>query len=94
MLIMDIRHPLKDYDTQMLRWASQISLPVHVLLSKADKLKKGPAANVRLEVGRALRDIDPGFTVQTFSSLKRSGLDEAHAKLDAWFGIGTASPPD
>jgi GTP-binding protein len=94
MLIMDIRHPLKEYDTQMLRWASHISLPVHVLLSKADKLKKGPAANVLLEVGRALRDIDSGFTAQTFSSLKRSGLDEAHAKLDAWFGIGTASPPD
>ena len=53
-------------------------------------LESGGVERGTLEVGRALRDIDPGFTVQTFSSLKRSGLDEAHAKLDDWFGIGAA----
>jgi GTP-binding protein len=87
MLVMDIRHPLKDYDLQMLDWASHISLPVHVLLTKADKLNRGPAGNTLLKVQAALRAIDPMFSAQTFSSLKRAGIDEAHAKLDEWFEI-------
>ncbi|MCG6965310.1 MAG: ribosome biogenesis GTP-binding protein YihA/YsxC [Chromatiaceae bacterium] len=87
MLMMDIRHPLKDYDQQMLDWASHISLPVHVLLTKADKLNNGPAANTLLKVRATIGKINPMFSAQTFSSLKRSGIDEAHAKLDEWFGI-------
>lgn len=86
MLMMDIRHPLKDFDQQMLQWANQISLPVHVLLTKSDKLKKGQAANSLLKVRNSLREVNAGFSVQTFSSLKKSGIDEAHAKLDEWFG--------
>jgi GTP-binding protein len=88
MLVMDIRHPLKDYDLQTLRWASHLDRSAHVLLTKADKLNKGPAANTLLRVRSAIRQIDPDFSVQTFSSLKRSGIDEAHAKLDEWFGLG------
>jgi len=87
MLLMDIRHPLKDYDLQMLNWAKHISLPVHVLLTKSDKLKKGPASAAVLKVRAALHEINPEFTVQAFTSLKRSGVDEAHARLDAWFGF-------
>jgi len=87
MLMMDIRHPLKDYDLQMLNWAKHISLPVHVLLTKSDKLKKGPASAAVLKVRAALHGISPEFTVQAFSSLKRTGIDEAHARLDTWFGI-------
>jgi len=86
MLMMDIRHPLKDYDLQMLNWANHISLPVHVLLTKADKLKKGPASSTLLKVRSALQKIDPVFSAQTFSSLKRTGVDEAHARMDEWFG--------
>jgi len=86
MLMMDIRHPLKDYDLQMLSWANHISLPVHVLLTKSDKLKKGPASATLLKVRAALHKINSEFTVQAFSSLKRSGVDEAHARLDEWFG--------
>lgn len=86
MLMMDIRHPLKDYDVQMLTWASHIGLPVHVLLTKADKLKKGPAAGTLLKVRGELLRMDPAFSAQLFSSLKRSGIDDAHAKLDEWFG--------
>jgi GTP-binding protein len=85
MLMMDIRHPLKEYDLQMLGWADQISLPVHVLLTKSDKLKKGPAGNTLLKVHRELQKISPGFSVQTFSAVKRTGIDEAHARLDRWF---------
>jgi len=87
MLMMDIRHPLKDYDLQMLDWASQIALPVHALLTKADKLKYGPASSTLLKVRAAMQKINPMFSAQTFSSLKRSGVDEAHAKLDEWFEI-------
>jgi len=86
MLMMDIRHPLKDYDLQMLDWANHISLPVHVLLTKSDKLKKGPASATVLKVRATLHKINPEFSVQAFSSLKRAGIDEAHARLDAWFG--------
>jgi len=87
MLMMDIRHPLKDYDLQMLDWASQIALPVHVLLTKADKLKHGPASSTLLKVRGVIQKINPMFSAQAFSSLKRSGIDEAHAKLDQWFEL-------
>ena len=87
MLVMDIRHPLKDHDQQMLNWASHIALPVHVLLTKADKLKNGPAKSTLLKVQSTLHKINPMFSAQTFSSLKRTGIDEAHAKLDEWLGI-------
>ena len=86
MLMMDIRHPLKDYDRQMLDWANHISLSVHVLLTKSDKLKRGPASSAVLKVRAELHKLDPAFTVQAFSSLKRTGIDQAHAKLDEWFG--------
>jgi GTP-binding protein len=87
MLMMDIRHPLKDYDLQMLNWADQIALPVHILLTKADKLKKGQASNAVLQVRAQLLKINDSFSVQGFSSLKKTGVEEAHAKLDEWFGI-------
>ncbi len=87
MLMMDIRHPLKAFDVQMLEWADDIALPVHILLTKSDKLKKGPAKSTLLQVRAALQKINPTFGAQTFSALKRSGIDEAHAKLDEWFGI-------
>ena len=85
LLMMDIRHPLKDYDRQMLCWAAQIMLPVHILLTKADKLKRGPATNILHQVVAALPTLHPLSSAQTFSSLKKTGIDEAHAKLDTWF---------
>mgnify|MGYP001548468676 FL=1 len=87
MLLMDIRHPLKEYDLQMLQWADHIGLPVHVVLTKADKLKKGPAASTRLKVQDELVKLNPQFSVQTFSSLKKSGIEEAHAKLHQMSGV-------
>lgn len=86
-LLMDIRHPLQDYDQQMLNWAAQASLPVHILLTKADKLKRGPAMSSLLGVEKLLRDMDPGFTLlsaQIFSSLKKTGLPELEQKLISW----------
>ena len=84
-LMMDCRHPLKDNDRQMLEWAGHIGLPVHILLTKADKLKKGPAKNSLLKVRKTITQISPDFSAQLFSSLKKTGIEEAHAKLDEWF---------
>ena len=88
-LLMDIRHPLQDYDQQMLNWAAQAGLPVHILLTKADKLKRGPAKSSLLAVDKRLRDMDPGYTllsVQVFSSLKKIGLVELERQLNNWLG--------
>ncbi len=87
MLMMDIRHPLKEFDVQMLEWAASIGLPTHVLMTKADKLKKGPAAASVLKVRKVLADHRELFSVQAFSALKRQGIDEAHAVLDRWFAL-------
>ena len=86
-LLMDIRHPLQDYDRQMLNWAAKAGLPVHILLTKSDKLKRGPAQSTLLKVESFLREMDPGITlltVQTFSSLKKLGLPELEAQLNHW----------
>ena len=86
-LMMDVRHPLKPYDRQMLEWASHIQLPVHVLLTKADKLKRGPATNNLLKVQKELTEMSADFSVQLFSSLKRQGIAEAHQVLNRWFSL-------
>jgi GTP-binding protein len=86
-LLMDIRHPLQDYDKQMLNWAAEAGLPVHILLTKADKLKRGPAQSTLLNVDKFLREMDPQstlFTTQTFSSLKKQGLAELEEQLSHW----------
>lgn len=84
-ILMDIRHFLKDTDVQMLRWASDIGLPVHCLLSKSDKLKSGAKSKALMECTKALKDIHPKASIQTFSSLKRHGLDQLFAKMDSWY---------
>lgn len=84
-LIMDVRHPLTDFDWQMLEWSAHRDLPMHVLLTKADKLKRGAAQNTLLAVRRELES--PAISVQLFSSLRNIGIDEAHAQLDAWLGF-------
>ncbi|MEN8166536.1 MAG: ribosome biogenesis GTP-binding protein YihA/YsxC [Pseudomonadota bacterium] len=85
-LMMDIRHPLKEFDLQMLDWNIHFGLPTHILLTKADKLKRGPANNTLLQVRKAFED-RPEITVQLFSSLKQLGVDEAHQVLDSWFDV-------
>ena len=82
-LLMDIRHPLTDFDQQMLHWSLLCNMPVHILLTKADKLKRGAAQNVLLRVKRDLADL-PLVSVQLFSSLKGTWLEEAQAVLDKW----------
>jgi GTP-binding protein len=96
-LLMDIRHPLQDFDLQMLNWAAQAGLPVHILLTKSDKLKRGPAQSAKLKVEKHLRDMDPGCTllsVQTFSSLKKQGLEQLEAQLNHWLSTESEAPAD
>jgi GTP-binding protein len=83
-LVMDVRHPLTDYDRQMLDWCHEAGLAVHVLLTKADKLKRGPASATLLQVRRALARDGLHATAQLFSATKRLGIDEAEACLDRW----------
>jgi len=86
-LLMDIRHPLKDFDQMVLRWCNAADLPAHILLTKADKLKRGAASAALLQVRRQLQELHPGSSLQLFSSLTRDGADAARAKLDDWLGI-------
>jgi GTP-binding protein len=85
-LLMDIRQPLKEFDLHMLTWATEAGLPTHILLTKADKLKNGPAQNTRFAVEKALKEqgLDSGVTIQTFSSTKKAGLDKLERKLGEW----------
>ena len=90
-LVMDIRHPLTEFDRQMLEWCAAASLPVHILLTKADKLKRGAVSNSLLAVQAELRRHYPVAQAQVFSATKRSGIEQAHRVLDAWLGFATES---
>jgi GTP-binding protein len=85
-LVMDIRHPLTDYDRQMLDWCHHHQMPVRVLLTKADKLTRGAAQNTLLGVRRDLSAL-PLCEAQLFSATKRLGLDEARQQICTWLDI-------
>ncbi|NVK21989.1 MAG: YihA family ribosome biogenesis GTP-binding protein [Kangiellaceae bacterium] len=84
-LLMDIRHFLKDADVQILTWAAEVELPVHCLLSKSDKLKSGAKSKAVMQCKKQLKELHPKATVQAFSSLKREGLDQLYSRLDNWY---------
>ncbi|MBB1290788.1 YihA family ribosome biogenesis GTP-binding protein [Pseudoalteromonas sp. SR43-6] len=93
-ILMDIRHPLKDLDRDLINWAIGSEIPVLALLTKADKLKQGPRKSQVLQVRRELSTLDGDITVHAFSSLKGTGLPEVAKKLDEWFlGPIIAVPP-
>jgi GTP-binding protein len=83
-LLMDVRHPLQPFDRQMLDWALQAVMPVHILLTKADKLKRGPASTALLQVRAELRPQADLTSVQLFSALKHEGHKELTAVLNRW----------
>ena len=91
-LLMDVRHPLKEFDLQMLEWAGHMDPPTHVLLTKADKLKRGPASASLLKVKKTLKTMDGRFSAQLFSALKRTGIDEVHRVLDSWLELPKPPP--
>ena len=82
-LIVDVRRGLVDFDLVMLEYAEQLGIPVHLLLTKADKLKRGQAARQFEETRRAL---EGRAGVQLFSSLSRQGVDQARGRLNEMLG--------
>lgn len=90
-LMMDIRHPMQEFDSLMINWAVEVEMPVHILLTKADKLKRGPANSTLLAVQKQMAAAGVGdlVTAQCFSSLKRTGVDQLKSKLTEWL---TADP--
>ncbi|WP_438467649.1 ribosome biogenesis GTP-binding protein YihA/YsxC [Marinomonas sp. PE14-40] len=86
-LVMDIRHPLKEFDHMMLDWSKSNKMQVHVILTKSDKLKRGPAKSTKLQVAKALKDLEVIGTVQTFSGLNGDGIDELRLKLSTWLSL-------
>lgn len=83
-LLMDLRHPLSSFDRNMLDWAKQRNLAVHILLTKADKLNRGPAITALIAVRKSLRELNYEGSVQLFSATTRIGLDEAALQIGEW----------
>ncbi|MEE8057183.1 MAG: ribosome biogenesis GTP-binding protein YihA/YsxC [Pseudomonadales bacterium] len=86
-LLMDCRHPLQAFDRMMLSWANSGEMPVHILLTKADKLKRGPANSTLLNIRNALQPVQNLISVQLFSALKRTGLDQLRNTLNHWLSL-------
>lgn len=84
-LVMDIRHPMKEFDQMMVEWCQASEVPLHVLLSKADKLKRGPAKSAYLKIKKDLEAVLGDLvTVQQFSALNNQGVDLLRQRLDSW----------
>lgn len=84
-VLMDIRHPLKDLDQQMIDWAVSVDIPVLLLLTKADKLASGAQKRQLDMVREAILPFQGDITVATFSSLKKQGIEQLKNKLNEWF---------
>lgn len=89
-LLMDIRHPLTDFDRQMLDWSAAIDLPCHILLTKADKLSRGKAGNTLQSVIKRIQH-QGGVSVQLFSATQGTGVEAARSQISQW--LQAAPPP-
>jgi GTP-binding protein len=84
-LVMDSRHPLQPLDRQMLDWFCPTEKPVHVLLTKSDKLSRGEAGLTLAKTRKELIEVwGERCTVQLFSSSKKQGVEEAEKIIGAW----------
>lgn len=86
-LVMDARHPMKPFDEQMLAWCEASGVPCHVLMTKSDKLKRGPANAALLKLRKSLPS---GATAQVFSAKSREGMGILLDKLNQWYGFTPA----
>ena len=84
-ILMDIRHPLKDLDQQMIEWAVSSDLPVLLLLTKADKLSQSARSKTVKMVREAILPFQGDIQVEPFSALSKLGIDRVATKLDSWF---------
>lgn len=83
-LLMDCRHPLREFDRQMIEWCSRAAMPVHILLTKSDKLKSGARRKVLADTQRELAGYGELCTIQLFSALKNEGTGELKSRLQSW----------
>lgn len=87
-VVMDIRHPLRDYDKQMLGYAVSRGLPAHAILTKADKLGRGAQGNALLAVRKDMQaEYRDAVSLQLFSGESKQGVDEARAVIGGWLQL-------
>lgn len=89
-VVMDIRHPLTEIDQQMIAWGIAADLPLLLLLTKADKLKRGAIARNLSEVRKALSAASVPVEVLAFSAVSRLGLEQVQKQLSDWLALGAA----
>jgi len=90
-VVMDIRHPLTDIDQQMIDWGIAAGLPLLLLLTKADKLKRSGVARSLNEVRKALSEAPVPVTVMAFSAVSRLGLNPVQAQLMTWLDCSASA---
>lgn len=85
-LLMDIRHPLQEFDRNFIAWTNASELPLHAMLTKSDKLKRGAAKNTLLTVQKDIQQsgLEEFFSLQLFSSASGDGLEELEETLSKW----------
>ncbi len=93
-LLSDIRHPLKETDQQMIQWAAAAHLPTHILLSKADKLKQGAQKKALMLQQQIIKELHAEASVQTFSSLKKQGIEHLIQVLKGWYEMDNEKATD
>ena len=93
-MLMDIRHPMTDFDQTMIGWARAAEMPTRILLTKCDKLKRGPAMSTLLGVRKQLSDCQHLVSVQLFSATKGEGLNDLREQLDIWLQAEDEQPPE
>lgn len=93
-LVMDVRHPLTEFDQMMMGWADENDMPLHILLTKADKLKRGAAMGVLSKVRHQLKEWEDLISVQLFSSHDRQGVEALNERLCQWLTPGHVPAPE
>lgn len=93
-LLMDVRHPLQPFDEQLVSWCAAADMPIHVLLTKADKLSKGAGKQSMMKVKGRLTHLKDLASVQLFSALKHQGHDDLIAVLDRWLTDTSVLEPE
>ncbi len=91
-LIMDARRPLTDLDWKMIGWFAPTGRPIHCLLTKSDKLSRQEQAKVLRETREALAGYAHQISLQLFSSLKKTGIDEAEKSIGGWLNSDSPGP--
>lgn len=91
-LIMDARRPLTELDWKMIGWFAPTGRPIHCLLTKSDKLSRQEQAKILRETREALAGYAHQISLQLFSSLKKTGIDEAEKSIGAWLSSDSPGP--